>query len=652
MVTTAAQRFRDRTEAGRLLAERLRQYTGRDDVVVLGLPRGGVPVAFEIARALDAPLDVFLVRKLGVPGHEEYALGAIATGGTRVLNKELIESLNIPPEWIEAIDAKERRELERRERAYRDDRPPPDLAGKTVIVVDDGLATGSTMLAAVHAIRQDDPAQIVVAVPVADPDVCAALRATADEVVCLSTPQPLRAVGLWYEDFSQTIDSEVRGLLARARRPSPERGPDTVRPLTGADGDYDPLLERATAARFVLIGEASHGTHEFYRERAELTKRLIAEQGFTAVAVEADWPDAYRVNRFVRGESDDENAEQALSDFKRFPAWMWRNTVVAEFVSWLREWNDALPKDAPKVGFYGLDLYSLHTSIDAVIAYLEEVDPEAAHRARERYACFDQFGRDPQIYAYEAGISGAEPCEHQVVQQLVELRTQAAARADRDGHLDRDAHFYAVQNARLVVNAERYYRAMFRGGVQSWNLRDQHMVETLEELTAHLERVDGVAKLAVWEHNSHLGDNRATEVGQAGQLNVGQLVRERHGSDALLVGFTTYTGTVTAASDWGGPAERKHVRRALPGSWEELFHEQGVPGFLVDAAGLRGRRLERAIGVIYRPESERISHYFHARIADQFDAVVHLDETHALEPLERTSLWERGELPETYPWGV
>jgi erythromycin esterase-like protein/predicted phosphoribosyltransferase len=652
MVTTAAQRFRDRTEAGRLLAERLRQYTGRDDVVVLGLPRGGVPVAFEIARALDAPLDVFLVRKLGVPGHEEYALGAIATGGTRVLNKDLIESLHIPPEWIEAIDAKERRELERRERAYRDDRPPPDLAGKTVIVVDDGLATGSTMLAAVHAIRQDDPAQIVVAVPVADPDVCAALRATADEVVCLSTPQPLRAVGLWYEDFSQTIDSEVRGLLARARRPSPERGPDTVRPLTGADGDYDPLLERATAARFVLIGEASHGTHEFYRERAELTKRLIAEQGFTAVAVEADWPDAYRVNRFVRGESDDENAEQALSDFKRFPAWMWRNTVVAEFVSWLREWNDALPKDAPKVGFYGLDLYSLHTSIDAVIAYLEEVDPEAAHRARERYACFDQFGRDPQIYAYEAGISGAEPCEHQVVQQLVELRTQAAARADRDGHLDRDAHFYAVQNARLVVNAERYYRAMFRGGVQSWNLRDQHMVETLEELTAHLERVDGVAKLAVWEHNSHLGDNRATEVGQAGQLNVGQLVRERHGSDALLVGFTTYTGTVTAASDWGGPAERKHVRRALPGSWEELFHEQGVPGFLVDAAGLRGRRLERAIGVIYRPESERISHYFHARIADQFDAVVHLDETHALEPLERTSLWERGELPETYPWGV
>ena len=288
--------------------------------------------------------------------------------------------------------------------------------------------------------------------------------------------------------------------------------------------------------------------------------------------------------------------------------------------------------------------------MEAVIAYLEEFDPGAARRARERYACFDQFGHDPQIYAYEAGMAGAEPCEEQVVQQLVELRSQAAALAEQGA--DRDARFYAEQNARLVVNAERYYRTMFRGGVQSWNLRDEHMVETLEELTAYLERTEGAARLAVWEHNSHLGDNRATEVGQAGQLNVGQLVRERHGGDTLVVGFSTYTGTVTAASDWGGPPERKYLRRALPGSWEELLHEQGVPRFLVDTDGLHGRRLQRAVGVVYRPETERISHYFHARIANQFDAVIHIDETRAVEPLERTSLWERGELPETYPWGV
>ncbi|MGZ4248419.1 MAG: erythromycin esterase family protein [Solirubrobacteraceae bacterium] len=652
MSTTTVRRFRDRTEAGRLLAEQLRHYVGRDDVVVLGLPRGGVPVAFEVARALDAPLDVFLVRKLGVPGHEEFAFGAIATGGTRVLHKQVVESLNLPPEWIEAIDAKERRELERRDRAYRGDRPPPDLAGKTVILIDDGLATGSTMLAAVYAIQADEPARVVVAVPVADPEVCEALRVVADEAVCLSTPKPLHAVGLWYEDFSQTTDEEVRDLLARARKPPPARGPEAVQPLTGSERDYDPLVQRASATQFVLIGEATHGTEEFYRERVELTKRLIAERGFNAVAVEADWPDAYRVNRFVRGESDDRSAEEALSDFKRFPTWMWRNTVVAGFVGWLREWNDALPPGAPKVGFYGLDLYSLHTSAEAVIAYLEKVDPEAAERARERYRCFDQFGRDPQVYAYEAGISGAEPCEQQVVEQLVELRNETARRADRDGHIDVDGHFYAEQNARLVVNAERYYRAMFRGGVQGWNLRDQHMAETLEELTAYLQRAADLVKVAVWEHNSHLGDNRATEVGQAGQLNVGQLIRERHSGAALLVGFTTYTGTVTAASDWDGPAERKHVRPALPGSWEELFHEQGPPAFLLDTAQIRGRRLERAIGVVYRPETERISHYFNARLADQFDAVIHLDETHALEPLERTGQWERGELPDTYPWGV
>jgi erythromycin esterase-like protein/predicted phosphoribosyltransferase len=638
-MATVAQRFRNRAEAGRLLADRLRQYAGRDDVVVLALPRGGVPVAFEVARALDAPLDVFLVRKLGVPGHEELALGAIATGGTRVLNKQLIESLDVPVEWVEAIDAKERRELERRERVYRDGSPPPQLGGRTVILVDDGLATGSTMWAAVHAVRQEDPARVVVAVPVADPDVCHALRAVADEVVCVATPKPFQAVGVWYEDFSQTSDDEVRELLARARRPPAAHGPDRVRELTGSPSDYDALVARAAACRFALIGEASHGTHEFYRERAEITKRLIIEGGYTAVAVEADWPDAYRVNRYVRGESDDASAEEALSDFKRFPVWMWRNTVVAEFVQWLHEYNESLPDGAPKVGFYGLDLYSLHTSMEAVVAYLDEVDPEAAQRARERYACFDQFGRDPQVYAYEAGMAGAEPCEAQAVAQLVELRNSLA------GH----DPFYAEQNARLVVNAERYYRAMFRGGVESWNLRDQHMAETLDELVKHL----GVgAKVAVWEHNSHLGDNRATEVGQAGQLNVGQLVRERHGDETMIVGFSTYTGTVTAASDWGGPAERKNVRRALPGSWAELFHEQGTPAFLLDPSDLHGLRLQRAIGVIYRPETERISHYFHARISRQFDAVIHLDETTALEPLERTSEWEAGELPETYPFGV
>jgi erythromycin esterase-like protein/predicted phosphoribosyltransferase len=641
-------RFRDRAHAGRLLAERLRGYAGRPDVVVLALPRGGVPVAFEIARALDAPLDVFLVRKLGIPGHEEYALGAIASGGTRVLNRQAVEALGIPAEWIDAIDATERRELERRERAYRGDRPPPDVAGRTVIVVDDGLATGSTMRAAVEALQEDEPARVVIAVPVADPAVCADLRARVDETVCLLTPSPLRAVGSWYEDFSQISDDEVRALLARGRRP-PAAGLPTVRRLTGSEDDYDRLIERAAGARFVLLGEASHGTAEFYRERAEITKRLIVEAGFTVVAVESDWPDAYRVNRYVRGAGDDESAEAALSDFRRFPTWMWRNTEVAEFVALLREYNDALAGGEHQVGFYGLDLFSLYTSMEAVVEYLEDVDPEAAQRARERYACFDQFGRDPQVYAYEAGIAGAESCERQAVEQLQELRALAAERASYD--VDVDRHFYAEQNARLVANAERYYRATFRGGVEGWNIRDHHMAETLDALVAHLERTTGTAKAVVWAHNSHLGDARATELGQAGELNLGQLVRERHSDESFAVGFTTHSGTVTAASKWGGPAERKRVRRALAGSWEELFHTVGVPRFELSERP-KGRRLERAIGVVYRPETERASHYFHARLAHQFDAVVHIDETSALEPLEPTGEWRSRELPETYPWGV
>jgi erythromycin esterase-like protein len=422
--------------------------------------------------------------------------------------------------------------------------------------------------------------------------------------------------------------------------------------LSGAAEDYDALLERTRNARFVLLGEASHGTHEFYRERAEITKRLIAEQGCSAVAAEADWPDAYRVNRFVRGVGDDASAEEALADFRRFPSWMWRNADVVEFVRWLREWNDALPAGAPKVGFYGLDLYSLHASMEAVIAYLEDVEPEAALRARARYSCFDHFGRDPNVYAYSTGSGTAESCEDDVVAELLELQHVAAQEASAGGGDVDDARFVAEQNARLVVDAERYYRAVFRGGAESWNLRDRHMADTLDNLTTHLSKDHGEARVAVWAHNSHVGDARATQMSERDELNLGQLLRERHGALAFVVGFTCYTGTVTAASDWGLPAERKHVRPALPGSWERLFHQQEPPRFLVEPVGLGGHRLERAIGVVYRPETERYSHYLDAALAEQFDAVIHIDETHAVEPLERTSEWEEGELPETYPWAV
>ncbi|HET7604159.1 MAG TPA: erythromycin esterase family protein, partial [Gemmatimonadales bacterium] len=427
-------------------------------------------------------------------------------------------------------------------------------------------------------------------------------------------------------------------------------------PLAGEPGDFDPILARARRAQFVLIGEASHGTHEFYHVRAEITKRLIREAGFTAVAVEADWPDAYRVNRYVRGDSADRDATGALSDFHRFPQWMWRNADVLGFVGWLREYNAGRP-DADQAGFYGLDLYSLHASMEKVLEYLDVVDPDGARRARARYACFDHFGGDPQAYGYAASTGLARSCEDEVVQQLVELRRSAALHRRRDGRTAADEQFFAEQNARIVSSAEEYYRAMFGGRVESWNLRDRHMVDTLNALVAHLEKTRGRAeKVVVWAHNSHLGDARATELGAAGEWNVGQLLREAHGHAAQLVGFLTHTGTVTAASNWDAPAERKVVRPSLPGSYEALCHETGRAAFLLDlrerndaVAALGDARLERAIGVIYRPETERASHYFRAVLPKQFDAVLFYDETRALEPLQRTVEWDQAEVPETYP---
>jgi erythromycin esterase-like protein len=392
--------------------------------------------------------------------------------------------------------------------------------------------------------------------------------------------------------------------------------------------------------RLVLLGEATHGTHEFYDARAEITKRLIVEKGFGAVAVEADWPDAYRVNRYVRLRAGDSNADDALSDFARFPTWMWRNRDVLKFVEWLRAHNAGLHGEAPSVGFYGLDFYSLYRSIDVLIATLERLDPQAAQRARERYVCFEQFA-DSEDYAFRAGLQTTRSCEDEAVQQLTEMLIQQVLPEVEVA--DADDRFFAEQNARVVRNAERYYRAMFVGEINTWNLRDQHMAETIDALLIQLARTHRPPKLVIWEHNSHVGDARATERANVGELNVGQLVRERHPDDAHLVGFTTYTGTVAAADDWDQPPQIKSIRPALPQSYESLFHERGVPRFILIFApalpgegqteGLRTPRLERAIGVVYRPQSERISHYFYARLPDQFDAVIHFDVTTAVEPL-------------------
>lgn len=431
-----------------------------------------------------------------------------------------------------------------------------------------------------------------------------------------------------------------------------------AQPLAGNERDYDGLLDLIGDARFVLLGEATHGTHEFYAERARITQRLIRDKDFGAVAVEADWPDAYRVNCYVRSQGRDATAAQALAGFKRFPSWMWRNTDVADFTGWLRGHNAALPAPV-RVGFYGLDLYSLFTSIEEVLRYLDRVDPAAARDARARYACFDHFDEDSQAYAYATGFALSESCEKGAVTQLSQLQNSAAQYMASGVSDPDDAFFYAQQNARLVMNAEKYYRTMFRGRVASWNLRDSHMADTLDALALHLSRGRGApVKIVVWAHNSHLGDARATESRQLGEWNLGQLSRENYPGETCLVGFSTYEGTVTAASRWDGKAERKDVLPALPDSYEALLHQAQAANFVLPltagsaaARALAERRLERAIGVLYIPATERESHYFFASLSRQFDALVHIDRGTAVVPLEADSA-PGAEVPETYPSGV
>ncbi len=420
-------------------------------------------------------------------------------------------------------------------------------------------------------------------------------------------------------------------------------------PISDIDGaELGPLLERIGDARVVLLGEATHGTSEFYRMRARITRELIMHRGFTIVAVEADWPDAARVDHYVRHLPGPPAPWKA---FTRFPTWMWRNREVSEFTHWLRAYNGAIEARERRVGFYGLDLYSLYTSVDAVLRYLDGVDAEAAAVARRRYGCLTPWQGDPATYGRAVVTGGFRGCEKPAVAMLRDMLDKRLAYQMSDGA----AYLDALQNARLVADAERYYRVMYYGARESWNLRDQHMFETLQTVLAFL---GPEAKAVVWEHNSHVGDASATEMGARGELNVGQLCRAEYGDRAHLVGFGTDHGTVAAATDWDAPMEVKRVRPAHAESYERLCHESGRPAFVLplrrprrDAVReeLMAPRLERAIGVVYRPETELQSHYFQAVLPVQFDEYVWFDETRAVTPLATV---ETHGVPDTYPFGL
>ena len=410
----------------------------------------------------------------------------------------------------------------------------------------------------------------------------------------------------------------------------------------------DALLERIGNARVVLIGEATHGTSEFYRMRQAITRALIERKGFTIVAAEADWPDAERINQYVRGKEPGPRDWQA---FARFPTWMWRNLEVLEFIEWLRMHNDKVASPEDRVGFYGLDLYSLFTSIHEVLRYLERVDPELARMARRRYACLMPFESDPALYGRAVITRKYEECEDEVVQMLTDLlkkRMELVAQ-------DREEFFNALQNARIIANAERYYRAMYYGAAESWNLRDEHMFGTLEALLAWH---GPTSKAVVWAHNSHVGDAMATEMYARGEINIGHLSREAFGEQAYIIGFGTHTGTVAAASYWGGLVEFKEIVPSHLKSYERLAHDTGIAQFLLPLREpthpdlrpeLNDPKLERAIGVIYRPETELQSHYFQAMLADQFDEYIFFDETQAVTPLGHP---HAPELPEYHPFAL
>jgi putative phosphoribosyl transferase len=883
-MSTLYPNFADRADAGRQLAARLAAIP-LDYPVVYALPRGGVPVAAEIARALKVPLDLVLVRKIGAPGAPELALGAVVDGSNpqTVINEDVRRQSGATDAWLERARSHELAELERRRARYLGGRTRVDPEGRTAILVDDGLATGATMKAAVIAVRRQGAKKVVIAVPVAPEDVLPAIEQDADLVVCLRPEKRFRGVGGFYDDFHQLTDEETIGLLREAwseapseassvvskractipphglageqRVPPQPRGivlfahgsgssrlsprniavadalnargfatllfdllspaeahdrlnvfdipllaerlieatlwissePDVadlplglfgastgagaallaavelrdrvaavvsrggrpdlggarlaevvaptllivggadrqvielnrkalsaltceklLRLVPGAthlfeepgaleavtemaaawfehylvpaaphfappklsqppspslvrlvrqaaeplpdldDPDFASAFDRFASARVVLLGEASHGTSEFYRARAAITRRLIEQYGFSIVAVEADWPDAAAIDQYIRlGGSQ----PPRRAPFTRFPTWMWRNRDVDDFVTFLRGHNADKPRDE-RVAFYGLDLYSMNASIAAVLEYLDRVDPEAADVARARYACLTPWSREFAAYGRASLTKGYALCEAPVTRTLIDLLQRELSYSDRDGEL----FFDAAQNARLVGAAERYYRIMYYGSHESWNLRDQHMFDTLQRILAW---AGPEKKAVVWAHNSHIGDARFTEMGSArGELNVGQLCREAWGRNAALIGFGTHAGTVAAASDWDAPMEIKAVRPSRPDSYEALLHQAGHARALLDMRHamepdlrtlLSEPRLERYIGVIYRPETERWSHYSLASLPDQYDAFGWFDETTAVTPLPtRVTAGE----DETYPFGL
>jgi erythromycin esterase-like protein/predicted phosphoribosyltransferase len=635
--------FQNRKHAGRLLSRALSHYQN-EDAIILALPRGGVPVASEIAAALKLPLDVLIVRKIGAAFQAELAAGAVSEDEEPIWNQSVLSQIGLDTEDLAPTLRSEKEKIKKQREMFRNGEKISSFVNKTAIVVDDGLATGFTMMAAIKYLKKKGAKKIVVAVPVAAEKSARQLKTKVDDVIILEKPADLWSVSQWYDDFSQVSDEEVMYDLHHNSLAKADLTSEINRSLfkIKKNTDFHALVDAVKDKRVVMLGEATHGTAEFYEMRAEISKQLIENHGFNFIAVEGDWPDAYRLNNYIQ-KGTGKSARDVLKQNHRWPTWMWANEEVAKLAEWMKNQSAA---------FYGLDVYSLFESIEEIRNFLKEKDPKLAAEVEKHYSCFEPFEGDEISYArslfkYPAG------CKQEVLenlQKLLELRIKNIT--DNDDEL-----FSSQQNARIIANAEAYYRSMVEADDHSWNVRDTHMMDTLDRL---LERHGEGAKGIVWAHNTHIGDYRATDMLSAGYVNIGGLARQSYGEENVaLVGFGTYQGQVTAGSAWGGPEKVMTVPPAMEESYEYYFHRAAVRSLtsqyflLFDQTHhpqFSKRMGHRAIGVVYDPHEERRSNYVPTELSKRYDAFVFVDTTHALKSLHTPSV--RGDLPETWPTGM
>ena len=649
--------FLDRKQAGRRLASKLSVLAADQfNTLVLALPRGGVPVAFEVAQALDLKLDVLIVRKIGHPQHPEYGIGAVTEDGTYHIDPDAVGTTGIATEQLNKVIEKEKQEVHRRIKLYRDGAPLPSVKGKTVILIDDGLATGVTARMAARFLKAQGAKRIVLAVAVCSHSTANWVRTEVDYVICCEEPTLFTSVGEFYKHFEQVSDADVVELLSIARngvgnaQAAEEVIVKNAMPML-KHADLTPVVEKLSESRIVMLGESTHGTQEFYHLRRLISQDLIANHGFKFIAVEGDWPPCAELNLFIHSQEPKKGVKDVLTGFHRWPTWMWANTEVMKLILWMKKYNQGKTADE-QASFHGLDVYSLFESMDEALMQLKKIDRSLAHRVRMLYECFDPYQRDERAYI-KSLTQFPWGCEAQVIEALQDiLRTRLENTQGSESNL-----FDAAQNARIARNAERYYRAMIHGDEDSWNIRDHHMTETLKQL---LDHHGPTAKAIVWAHNTHIGDYRATDMVSAGQVNIGGLAREHWGEDKVsLIGFGTYQGKVTASHAWDGPVEEMTVPPGRPQSYEALCHEAslrlGWGSYFLWLKSLKHRGLSqikghRAIGVVYHPQSKRMGNYVPTSLSRRYDGFVFVDQTNALTPLKQAFL--RKEIPETWPQGV